>query len=87
MTHYDTDREIWHFSVIDVIEIQTDISIPKRYLSELKKRLTKEGSQLYENIVQLKFKAADGKGYLTDCLERRLTFFNPYHTIPQGRTF
>ena len=35
----------------------------------MKKKLTKEGSQLYEKIVQLKFKAADGKMYATDCLD------------------
>jgi len=37
--------------------------------SDLKNKLTKEGSQLYENIVQLKFEAADGKKYDTDCLD------------------
>lgn len=31
--------------------------------------MTNEGSQLYENIVQLKFKAADSKMYATDCLD------------------
>ena len=68
-SHYDADKEIWFFSVIDVIEILTDSSIPKRYWSDLKKKLTKEGSQLYEKIVQLKFEAADGKKYASDCLE------------------
>ncbi|MGI4805924.1 MAG: BRO family protein [Janthinobacterium lividum] len=57
------------FSVIDVIEILTDSTVPKRYWSDLKKKLTKEGSQLYEKIVQLKFVAADGKKYATDCLQ------------------
>ena len=59
----------WYFSIIDVIEILTGSSIPKRYWSDLKKKLTREGSQLYENIVQLKFEAADGKSYATDCLD------------------
>lgn len=66
---WDAQKEIWYFSVIDVIEILTGSSIPKRYWSDLKKKLTKEGSQLYENIVQLKFEAADGKKYSTDCLD------------------
>jgi hypothetical protein len=52
---------VFFFSVIDVIEILTGSSIPKRYWSDLKKKLTEEGSQLHENIVQLKFEAADGK--------------------------
>lgn len=68
-THWDTEKEIWYFSVIDVIEILTGSSIPKRYWSDLKKKLLKEGSQLYENIVQLKFEATDGKKYATDCLD------------------
>jgi len=70
-THFDNEKEIWYFSVIDVIEILTDSSIPKRYWSDLKKKLTKEGSQLYEKIVQLKFEAADGKKYASDCLETK----------------
>jgi DNA-damage-inducible protein D len=70
-TLYDSEKEIWYFSVIDVIEILTDSSIPKRYWSDLKKKLTKEGSQLYEKIVQLKFEAADAKKYASDCLETK----------------
>jgi hypothetical protein len=68
-THWDEEQEKWFFSVIDVIEILTGSSIPKRYWSDLKKKLTQEGSQLYEKIVQLKFEAADGKKYATDCLD------------------
>ncbi|RYE23711.1 MAG: hypothetical protein EOP42_23015 [Sphingobacteriaceae bacterium] len=67
-THWDEETQTWFFSVIDVIEILTDSSVPKRYWSDLKKKLTKEGSQLYEKIVQLKFIAADGKKYASDCL-------------------
>lgn len=66
---WDAEKETWYFSVIDVIEILTGSSIPKRYWSDLKNKLTKEGSQLYEKIVQLKFEAADGKKYATDCLD------------------
>ena len=70
-SHFDTEKEVWYFSVIDVIEILTESSIPKRYWSDLKKKLTKEGSQLYEKIVQLKFEASDGKKYASDCLETK----------------
>ena len=68
-SHWDAERETWFFSVIDIIEILTGSTIPKRYWADLKKKLTKEGSQLYEKIVQLKFEAADGKKYATDCLD------------------
>jgi hypothetical protein len=60
-SHWDAAKETWYFSVIDVIEILTGSSIPKRYWSDLKNKLTKEGSEVYEKIVQLKFEAADGK--------------------------
>ncbi len=52
-THWDEAEQQWYFSVIDIIEILTGSTIPKRYWSDLKKKLTKEGSQLYEKIVQL----------------------------------
>lgn len=47
----------------------TDSKIPKRYWTDLKRKLTDEGSQLYENIVQLKLKAEDGKLRMTDTLD------------------
>ena len=64
---WDKKTELWYFSIIDVINILTDSTIPKRYWSDLKKKLKNEGSQVYENIVQLKFTASDGKNYSTDC--------------------
>jgi DNA-damage-inducible protein D len=67
-SHWDATTEQWYFSVVDIIQVLTDSSVPKRYWSDLKKKLTLQGSQLYEKIVQLKFKAADGKNYATDCL-------------------
>ncbi len=73
-SHWDEENEKWYLSVIDIIEILTGSTIPKRYRSDLKKKLTNEGSQLYEKIVQLKFEAADGKKYATDCLETQDVF-------------
>ena len=63
---WDSDAEKWYVSVIDVIEVLTDSANPRRYWSDLKRKLNAEGSQLYENIVQLKMKSADGKSYNTD---------------------
>lgn len=65
--HWDEDAEEWCFSIIDVISILTDTTLPKRYWSDLKQKLKKEGSEVYEKIVQLKFEASDGKYYATDC--------------------
>lgn len=71
---WNNEEEQWYFSVVDVIEVLTESSMPKRYWTDLKRKLTKEGSQLYENIVQLKFVAADGKKYATDCLSTNHLF-------------
>ena len=49
-----------------VISALTDSKIPKRYWTDLKRKLLQEGSKLYENIVQLKLKSKDGKFYNTD---------------------
>ena len=82
-SHWDAERETWFFSVIDIIEILTGSTIPKRYWADLKKKLTKEGSQLYEKIVQLKFEAADGKKYATDCLDTP-NLFRVIQSIPSA---
>ena len=66
---WDKEKEDYYFSVVDVIAALTNTSIPKRYWSDLKKKLIEEGSQLYENIVQLKMKAKDGKYRETDVLD------------------
>ena len=66
---WDKDKEDYYFSVIDVISALTGATIPKRYWSDLKSVLIKEGSQLYENIVRLKMRAKDGKLRVTDTLD------------------
>ncbi len=66
---WDAEKEEYFFSVVDVISALTDSNIPKRYWTDLKRKLTDEGSQLYDNIVQLKMKANDGKMRVTDTLD------------------
>lgn len=68
---WDSEKEEYYFSVVDVIGALTNSNIPKRYWSDLKKRLTEEGSELYENIVRLKLKAQDGKLRETDTLDTK----------------
>lgn len=70
-TAWNEETEDWYFSVIDVIEILTESENPRRYWSDLKIKLSTEGSKLYENIVQLKLPAADGKMRLTDVLDTK----------------
>ena len=67
---WDSEKEDYYFSVVDVISALTDASIPRNYWSDLKRKIKKEGSELHENIVQLKLKSnKDGKYYLTDVLD------------------
>ncbi len=65
-TLWDSETEEWYFSVVDVVAVLTDSENPRRYWSDLKRKLIKEGSQLYEKIVQLKMLSSDGKFYKTD---------------------
>jgi len=80
-THWDEENETWYFSVIDVVEILTESSIPKRYWSDLKKKLSKEGSEVYEKIVRLKLMAEDGKMRETDVADT-LSLLRIIHSIP-----
>ena len=66
---WDSEKEEYFFSVVDVISALTDSKIPRNYWSDLKRKLIEEGSQLHENIVQLKMKAKDGKFRMTDVLD------------------
>lgn len=65
-THWVEEKELWYFSVIDVIEVLTGTDRPRKYWNDLKTKLKKEGSQLSENIGQLKMMSSDGKFYQTD---------------------
>ncbi len=59
----------WWFSIVDVISVLTNSTIPKRYWTDLKKQLVEKDGffQLYEKIVRLKLESSDGKKYATDC--------------------
>lgn len=66
-TTWSEENEEWYFSIIDVIRVLTGSENPRRYWSDLKRKLKSEGAtQLYENIVQLKMMSSDGKSYKTD---------------------
>lgn len=65
-TKWDSDKEKWYFSIVDVIEILTGSDRPRKYWSDLKSKLKKEGSELSEKIGQLKMVAEDRKTRTTD---------------------
>ena len=71
---WNNEEEDYYFSVVDVISVLTNTNIPRNYWSDLKRKLIQEGSELHENIVQLKMKSKDGKHYLTDTLNTKGIF-------------
>lgn len=81
---WDADKEEYYFSIVDVISALTDSKIPKRYWSDLKRKLIEEGSQLYENIVQLKMIANDGKLRETDTLDTK-GIFRLIESVPSSK--
>ena len=75
----------WWFSVVDIVQVLTGSSIPKRYWSDLKKKLVSEGfTETYEKIVRLKLLAPDGKMRLTDCADTE-TMFRVIQSIPSPK--
>lgn len=68
---WDSEKEDYYFSVVDVIAALTDATIPRNYWSDLKRKLIDEGSEVHEKIVQLKLKAKDGKMRETDTLDTK----------------
>jgi hypothetical protein len=66
-SHWNEKEQTWYFSIIDIVEILSESERPRKYWSDLKKKLLQEGfEQLSEKIGQLKMESSDGKKYLTD---------------------
>lgn len=73
-TLWDAEQEKWYFSVIDVIEILTGSPRPRKYWNALKTKLKAEGSELSQNMGQLKMQSEDGKYYNTDVADTEQLF-------------
>lgn len=82
-------RRIWHnnewfFSVIDVVNALEASTTPKRYWSDLKVKLSNEGFEPYDKIVQLKLPAEDGKLRETDCANTN-NMFRIIQSVPSSK--
>lgn len=66
---WNSEKEDYYFSVVDVIGVLTESENPRHYWVVLKSRLKKEGSELVTNCDQLKLKSSDGKFYKQDVLD------------------
>jgi len=78
---WDAEKEIWYFSVIDIVEILTGSPRPRKYWNALKTKLTQEGSELSQKMGQLKLRSSDGKYYLTDVADTE-TLLRIIQSIP-----
>ena len=66
-TVWDKEEEKYFISVVDVVGAISGSVRPRKYWSDLKKKLMEEGhNELSEKIGQLKLKSSDGKYYVTD---------------------
>ena len=68
-SQYDADKEMWYFSIVDIIGILTDqptVERARNYWKVLKNRLLREGNETVTNCNRLKLEAEDGKMRLTD---------------------
>ena len=83
---YDEEKDVWYFSVIDVIAILSESKEPKRYWSDLKRKLNKEAgsNQPYEKIVRLKMLATDGKMRDTDAADAE-TMLRIVQSVPSPK--
>lgn len=70
-TVWDSEREEWYFSVVDVCGVLSESAQPRKYWNDLKKKLNNMGSELSEKIGQLKLQSSDGKYYKTDVLDTK----------------
>lgn len=83
---WDSEKEDYYFSVVDIISALTESNNPRNYWNTLKRRMTEEEkSELYAKCVQLKMKSQkDGKSYLTDTLDTK-GIFRLIESIPSPK--
>ena len=71
---WNSEKEEWYFSIIDILGVLTESENPRKYWSVLKTRLKKEGNELATICSQLKTKASDGKMRKTDVADMQGVF-------------
>lgn len=78
---WDADKELWYFSVVDIVRVLTGSVDAGAYWRKLKQRLKEEGSEVVTQCNQLKMRASDGKSYQTDAADTE-TLLRLVQSIP-----
>ena len=84
---WDSQKELWYFSVVDVVQAltdQPDFTTARKYWNKLAERLRAEGSEVVTKCHQLKLRAADGKMRLTDVADTEV-LLRIVQTIPSPK--
>jgi hypothetical protein len=81
---WDDKKELWFFSVVDVVRVLTNSIDAGAYWRKLKQRLKEDGSEVVTKCHELKFMAPDGKFYLTDSADTE-TMFRIIQSIPSPK--
>ncbi len=81
---WDEKKEIWYFSVIDIISALVVSKDPRKYWNKLAQRLREEGSESVTKCHQLKLESSDGKKYLTDVADTE-TILRLIQSIPSPK--
>ncbi|MEK9167213.1 MAG: BRO family protein [Patescibacteria group bacterium] len=85
--HWDEEKELWFFSIVDIVATltqHTDHKKAQSYWTTLKSRLKEEGSEVVTKCDQLKMQASDSKYYLTDVADTQ-TMLRLIQSIPSPK--
>ena len=81
---WDSEKEGYYFSVVDVISVLTESKDPSHYWRTLKSRMIQEGNETVTKCDTLKLKAKDGKMRYTDMLDTK-NIFRLIESIPSSK--
>ena len=73
-TIWDREQEKYYISIVDLVGVLSESDRPRKYWSDLKRKLKQEGNEVSEKIGQLKLKSQDGKYRLTDVCDIKEMF-------------
>lgn len=80
-TKWDPEIEDYYFSVVDVVGVLSESKRPNKYWSDLKSKLKNEGSNVLDEVKNIKMLSADNKFHRTDVVSSE-SLFRIIQSIP-----